>query len=50
VSIERLLDRTGNIEISADAHGPAGARRYDYLPTYMFRALSSLHLQYTPTD
>jgi cytochrome P450 len=50
VSIERLLDRTGNIEISIDAHGPAGARRYDYLPTYMFRALSNLHLRYTPRD
>ena len=29
VTINRLLDRTSNITISEDAHGPAGDRRYD---------------------
>ncbi len=48
VSIERLLDRTANIEISEAAHGPAGARRFEYLPTSMFRGLSRLHLEFTP--
>ena len=32
VTINRLLDRTSNITISEDAHGPAGARRYDVPP------------------
>jgi len=45
VSIERLLDRTTDIRISEAAHGPAGARRYDYAPTYILRGLMRLHLE-----
>jgi cytochrome P450 len=48
VTIERLFDRTSDIAISAQAHGPAGSRRWDYMPTYMFRGLSSLTLEFTP--
>jgi cytochrome P450 family 150 subfamily A5 len=47
VTIERLLDRTGDIRISEAAHGPAGARRFDYMPTYMFTGLVALHLEFT---
>jgi cytochrome P450 len=50
VSIERLLDRMGDIRISETAHGPAGARRYKYAPTYILRGLSSLHLEFDPLD
>jgi cytochrome P450 len=50
ISIERLLDRTADIKISEEAHGPADARRYEYIPTYMFRGLTELHLEYTPID
>ena len=39
VSLERLLDRTDDIRISEAEHGPAGARRYEYPPTYMLRGL-----------
>ena len=46
ITIERLLDRTTGIAISAAAHGPAGARRYDYMPTYMFTGLMALHLEF----
>ncbi|WP_194903869.1 cytochrome P450 [Catenulispora rubra] len=46
-SIERLLDRTADIRISESAHGPEGARRYSYLPTYILRGLSELHLEFT---
>jgi cytochrome P450 len=49
VSIERLLERMGDITISEAAHGPAGARRYEYAPTYILRGLRSLHLEFTPT-
>jgi hypothetical protein len=45
VSIERLLDRTDDIRISEAVHGPAGARRYDYLPTYILRGLRRLQLE-----
>ena len=45
VTINQLLDRTSNITISEAAHGPADARRYDYLPTYFLRGLASLDLE-----
>jgi cytochrome P450 len=46
VVIERLFDRTKDIRIDETAHGPAGERRYDYLPTYMIRGLSRLNLEF----
>jgi cytochrome P450 len=48
VSVERLLDRMGDIRIAESAHGPAGARRYEYAPTYILRGLQKLHLEFTP--
>jgi cytochrome P450 len=50
VSIERLLDRTANIGISEEHHGPRGARRYHYMPTYILRGLTRLHLELTPAE
>jgi cytochrome P450 len=50
ISIERILDRMGAITISEAEHGPAHARRYDYLPTYILRGLTRLHLEFTPTE
>ena len=47
ITIERLLERTTSISVNEDAHGPAGARRYDYLRTHMFRGLTTLHLDFT---
>jgi cytochrome P450 len=47
ITVERLLDRTSDIRINEEAHGPAGRRRYDYMETYMFRGLTSLHLDFT---
>jgi hypothetical protein len=48
VSIERFLDRTEEIHISEPDHGPVGARRYDYVPTFILRGLTHLHLEFTP--
>jgi len=48
VSLERLLDRMADINIAQHEHGPAGARRYEYSPTYMLRGLERLFLEYTP--
>jgi cytochrome P450 len=48
ISIERLLERMKDIRISESAHGPAGARHYDYVPTYILRGLQRLHLEFTP--
>ncbi|OHV06451.1 cytochrome P450 [Mycobacterium talmoniae] len=47
VAIERLLDRTTDIRISERSHGPAGDRRYGYVPTYILRGLTELHLEFT---
>ena len=48
VTINRILDRTSNIAISEEAHGPADARRYTFLPTYFLRGLARLELELTP--
>jgi len=48
VSIERLLDRTSDIRISEEHHGPPDARRYHYMPTYILRGLTELHLELIP--
>lgn len=50
VSLERILDRTSDIRISEQHHGPAGARRYSYVPTFILRGLTELHLEFTPAD
>ncbi|MGZ4208950.1 MAG: cytochrome P450, partial [Actinomycetota bacterium] len=48
VTLERLLDRMADIRISESEHGPAGNRRYEYLPIYLLRGLTRLHLEFTP--
>ena len=40
------LDRTTDIRISEDKHGPADARRYSFVPTYILRGLTELHLDF----
>jgi cytochrome P450 len=49
ITVERVLERMADIQISEAHHGPAGTRRYDYLPTYILRGLSNLHLEFTPS-
>lgn len=46
VTLERLLDRMADIRISEAQHGPAGARRYHYVPTYILRGVNRLHLEF----
>ena len=45
VTINRFLDRTEDISISEEHHGPPGNRRYDYLPTFFLRGLERLYLE-----
>ena len=45
IAVQRLLQRTTHIGIAEDVHGPPGARRYRYMPTYMLRGLQALHLE-----
>ncbi|OCB58815.1 cytochrome [Mycobacterium malmoense] len=46
VSLERMLARTSDIRIDEDRHGPPGDRRYRYLPTFILRGLSRLHIRF----
>ena len=50
ISLERMLSRLDDIRIDPGFHGPEGARRFSYMPTYVFRSLMELHLQFTPRD
>ncbi|MUL83121.1 MULTISPECIES: cytochrome P450 [unclassified Mycolicibacterium] len=48
VCLERLLARTTHIGLSEAEHGPVGDRRFSYVPTYILRGLTALHLEVTP--
>ncbi len=48
ISLERMFDRSSGLRIAAARHGPEGARRYEYEPTYLLRGLRELHLEVTP--
>ena len=48
IAIEHLLKRTRDIRLSEAQHGPAGNRRYRFEPTYSFRSLADLYIEFTP--
>jgi cytochrome P450 len=48
VSIERILDRTRDIRLSEEHHGPPNARHFEYEPTWILRGLHELHIGFTP--
>ncbi len=48
VALERILARTTSIRISDAHHGPAGARNYYWLPTFILRGVAMLHLDFEP--
>lgn len=50
VAIERLLARTSDIRVDEAVHGPADARKYRYLPTFILRGLGYLSLEFTPAE
>ena len=48
IAVEQLLSRFGAIGISESEHGPAGSRRYEYLPNFLTRSVRRLHLELDP--
>ena len=48
ISLNRILDRMADISISETSHGSAGARCYEYEPTFILRGLTELHLEFEP--
>jgi len=50
ISLTRILERMSDIRIDESVHGPADARQYSYVPTYILRGLTKLHIEFTPVD
>jgi len=50
VSLERILDRLKEIRLDETQHGPAGNRRFDYVPLYILRGLEALLIEFTATS
>lgn len=48
VTLNHLLDRTSDVSIDESVHGPAGERRYQFMPTYFLRGLVQLAVKFTP--
>jgi cytochrome P450 len=48
VSLNRLLDRLGDIRIADAHHGAEGERHYDWKPSFMLRGLTELNHEFTP--
>lgn len=50
VALNRMFDRTSDIRIDESVHGPADARRYSYLPTFILRGLTHINLEFDPIE
>jgi cytochrome P450 len=50
ISLERILDRTRDIRLSEEHHGPPGARRFSHEPTWILRGLTKLYLEFEPVE
>ena len=48
IIIERFLEHTSLIALDEAEHGPPGARRLAYEPSFIIRGLDNLHLKLTP--
>jgi len=48
ILLEHLLKATADIDLLEDVHGPRGARRLDYEPSFIIRGLENLHLVLKP--
>lgn len=44
VTLERMLDRMRNFRFDEEHHGPAGARRFEYLQNYSLRGVTEMHV------
>ncbi|MEU5841587.1 cytochrome P450 [Rhodococcus sp. NPDC047139] len=47
VTLNRLLDRMEDIQLSEQAHGPAGDHTFAYEPTFLLRGLVDLHIEFS---
>jgi cytochrome P450 len=49
IVLETVLGRLDDIHLAEAEHGPPGARRFDYTPSYITRGVEALHLEFTTT-
>lgn len=47
IAIERILARTSDIGLSEAHHGPSGNRHFNFEPTFSFRSLADLYVEFT---
>ena len=50
VILERFFEHTSRIDLDEAFHGPQGARKLDYEPSFIIRGLSELHIKLTPAE
>jgi cytochrome P450 len=48
VLLDRMLEHTSAITLDEARHGPAGARRLSYEPSYIIRGLADLYVKFAP--
>ena len=48
IAIERILARTAEFRPAAAHHGQPGKWHYRFAPTYSFRSLADLHIEFSP--
>jgi cytochrome P450 len=48
VLLDRFLEHTSQISLSAEHHGPPGNRRLNYEPSFIIRGLEKLFIELTP--
>lgn len=49
IAFRRLLERTRDIRLSEEHHGPPGDRRFRYVPTFILRGLTHLYIEFDPS-
>jgi cytochrome P450 len=50
VILEKLLQYTSDIDLDPVIHGPRGARKLTFEPSFIIRGLAELHLKLTPAE
>jgi len=50
VLLNVVLDRMAEIRLSDAHHGPAGSRRFRFMPSFFTRRLEELHVEFTSVD
>lgn len=50
IILEKLLQYTSDIDLDPAVHGPRGARKLNFEPSFIIRGLSELHLKLTPAE